>query len=52
MRATLYDRHGIEVPVFPWPAGRKRAFRVSAQVYNDQGQYDRLATALRSELNR
>ena len=37
---------GIEVPVIPWPAAPRRLLRVSAQAYNREEQYDRLAAAL------
>ena len=52
LRATLLDNHGIEVPVFRWPDPQSRAFRVSAQLYNAPEQYDRLASALLTELRR
>ena len=41
----LYD-HAIEVPVVPWPHPPKRLIRVSAQLYNEAGEYERLAAAL------
>jgi isopenicillin-N epimerase len=48
--ATLHDRwwddHRIEVPVFPW--GGRWWFRISAQVYNEPAQYERLASVLRA----
>lgn len=50
LQVTLFERHRIEVPVPPWPAPPRRLIRVSAQLYNDLGQYERLATALREEL--
>lgn len=45
----LFD-HGIEVPIIPWPGPPKRLLRVSAQLYNTTGDYERLAHALRTEL--
>ena len=57
MKARLYDEHRIEVPVSTWPvdaalapgeAPRERLMRVSLQAYNDIGQVDALASALRS----
>ncbi|MSP91514.1 MAG: aminotransferase class V-fold PLP-dependent enzyme [Myxococcales bacterium] len=48
LQTWLLEHHGIEVPVFTWPVGGGRVLRVSAQVYNDIGQYARLAHALRS----
>ncbi len=46
----LWQRHRIEVPVFSWPAAGGRLLRVSAQVYNELQQYERLAEALLEEL--
>ena len=46
----LRDEYGIEVPIIPWPAAPKRLIRVSAQLYNSRGQYERLGSALREEL--
>lgn len=45
------EKHGIEVPIIPWPAHPKRVLRVSAQLYNSLGQYERLAQALAETLN-
>lgn len=41
----------IEVPVFTWPDAGQRLLRISAQVYNTEEDYERLAAALRSELS-
>jgi hypothetical protein len=58
-RDRLYDFHRIEVPAFGWPVaaaldpGRALAgsfFRISAQLYNEPADYERLATALEVEL--
>jgi len=38
------------VPVMSWPAAPHRLIRISAQLYNERGQYERLAEALRREL--
>jgi isopenicillin-N epimerase len=47
LQDELWERHRIEVPVFPFrPAGR-RMIRISAQIYNSADQYRRLAAALR-----
>ncbi len=46
LRARLLLQHGIEVPVFPWPAAPRQWVRVSAQLYNSLPQYARLAEAL------
>lgn len=43
---ALFERHGIEVPIVPWPAPPRRHVRVSAQIYNDRADYERLARAL------
>ncbi len=43
----LWARHRIEVPVITWPAPPRRVLRVSAQLYNDEGEFERLAAALR-----
>jgi isopenicillin-N epimerase len=45
----LFD-YGIEVPIVPWPEVPKRVLRVSAQLYNELGDYEKLAAALRTEL--
>jgi isopenicillin-N epimerase len=46
LQDALFDEHGIEVPVISWPAPPKRLIRISAQLYNKRGQYERLTTAL------
>ena len=50
----LQDRllfgHQIEVPIVPWPRAPQRVLRVSAQLYNELGEYEKLAAALRTEL--
>jgi isopenicillin-N epimerase len=43
---ALFARHRIEVPVFPWPAPPARMLRLSAQAYNVDEDYRRLADAL------
>jgi isopenicillin-N epimerase len=43
----LFERFGVEVPIVPWPRPPKRLIRVSAQIYNDLSDYDRLAVAVR-----
>jgi isopenicillin-N epimerase len=47
----LRHRHRIEVPVFTWPEAPHRVIRISAQLYNTTDQYERLAVALREELD-
>jgi isopenicillin-N epimerase len=46
----LLRRHGIEVPIIPWPAPPKRVLRISAQLYNSLPEYERLAEALAESL--
>jgi isopenicillin-N epimerase len=50
LQEGLLEGFRIEVPVFPWPAPPKRLLRISAQLYNDLPQYQRLAAALRQLL--
>ncbi|HLE43012.1 MAG TPA: hypothetical protein VJB36_03265 [Methylomirabilota bacterium] len=47
---ALFERFAIEVPVMAWPAPPRRLIRVSAQLYDTPGDYERLAGALRSLL--
>jgi isopenicillin-N epimerase len=57
LRDALSDEDAIEVPVFSWPhtpadvAPRRRLLRISAQLYNSPGDYDRLAAALGARLS-
>ena len=46
LQQALVERHRIEVPIFPHPAPPQRVLRVSAQLYNEPVQYERLASAL------
>jgi isopenicillin-N epimerase len=46
LQAALFDRFGLELLVFTWPALATRILRVSAQVYNGAGDYERVADAL------
>jgi isopenicillin-N epimerase len=47
--ALLYE-HGVEVPIVPWPHPPKRVLRISAQLYNEPADYEKLARALRALL--
>ena len=47
---ALWRKHRIEAPVFDWPPAGRPMLRVCAQIYNDLGQYQQLADAVRSEL--
>ena len=46
LQEKLFARHGIEIPVIPWPAPPRRLIRLSAQLYNTEEQYHRLAVAV------
>ena len=48
----LFREYGIEVPVLTCPAHPERLLRISAQAYNELGDYERLAAALRTILER
>ena len=50
LQDQLLARHGIEVPIIPWPGFPKRLVRISAQLYNTIEQYQLLAGALRELL--
>jgi isopenicillin-N epimerase len=52
LQVALFDEERIELPVMAWPAPPRRLLRISAQVYNDNSQYQHLAAALRSRLAR
>ena len=48
----LLFAQNIEVPAMPWPHHPKRLLRVSAQLYNEIADYERLANALASAFSR
>ncbi|MBI2943908.1 MAG: aminotransferase class V-fold PLP-dependent enzyme [Candidatus Wallbacteria bacterium] len=50
LQNALLFRHGIEVPVVPWPTIPSRLLRISCQLYNVPEDYDALASALVDEL--
>jgi isopenicillin-N epimerase len=50
LQRALFERHRIEVPVMTWPKPPQRLVRISAQAYNEHGEYEALAAALRTEL--
>jgi isopenicillin-N epimerase len=52
LQDALFERHGIEVPVVPWPAPPHRLVRISAQIYNTIEEVEYLAEALVEELAR
>lgn len=47
-----FRERGVESWVFPWQGPGARLLRVSAQLYNHVGQYERLAVLLREALGR
>jgi len=50
LQDRLLARHGIEVPVIPWPGFPRRLLRISAQLYNSREQWQLLAGALAQAL--
>ena len=50
LQRALLERHDLEVPVMPFPALPRQLIRISAQAYNSEDQFARLAAALRTEL--
>jgi isopenicillin-N epimerase len=50
LQRALLEKHGIEVPVMPFPAWPSQLVRISAQAYNSDEQFARLGAALRTEL--
>jgi isopenicillin-N epimerase len=50
LKKALYETHGIQVPVFPWPSFPERMLRISAQLYNSMSDYEALCDALEAEL--
>jgi isopenicillin-N epimerase len=49
LQKVLLERHRIEVPAMVFPALPKQLVRISAQAYNSEEQYARLASALKAE---
>ena len=46
LQERLFENDRIEVPIVPWPQPPKRLVRVSAQMYNREEDYTKLAKAL------
>ena len=51
LQDALLEQCNIEVPIVPWPQPPKRVLRVSAQLYNEERDYEKLADALRRLLS-
>ena len=49
LQQRLYDKHKIQLPILSWPQSPNRVLRVSAQRYNQIGEYALLADALAEE---
>jgi isopenicillin-N epimerase len=47
LQDRLVREHDIQVPIVPWPAPPRRLVLVSAQLYNELPQYEKLAAALK-----
>jgi isopenicillin-N epimerase len=52
LQDALWERHQIEVPIIAFPAPPKRQVRISAQLYNGEGQYQVLGDAIEAEIAR
>ena len=50
LQNRLINEWRVQVPIVPWPAWPNRLVRVSAQLYNAEGEYVRLAKALEAFL--
>jgi isopenicillin-N epimerase len=47
LQQSLWERHRIEVPILSLPGSRNRLVRMSAQLYNERSDFERLGKALR-----
>ncbi len=52
LQDALLERHRIQVPVWDIPGVAPRVMRISAQLYNEQAEYQALAEAINEELGR
>ena len=50
LQDALRREENIDVPIFRWGNPRRRVLRISAQLYNIEDEFRRLASALRSRL--
>lgn len=46
LQDRLFREYGIEVPVVSWPGPPRRLIRISAHLYNEESDYQKLAAAL------
>ena len=51
LQRQLLERHGIEVPVIPWPAPPGRLLRIRPKSTNERADYQLLADRLGEMLN-
>jgi len=52
LQDALFFEHKVELPIMPWPAPPNRLLRISAQVYNEERDYEKLADAVTILLQR
>jgi len=52
LQEALFSRHAIEVPIHSFSAPPRTFLRISAQIYNDSRDYERLVGALLAEQRR
>lgn len=50
LQDALLERHRVVAPVWRWGPENRRVIRISAQLYNHDAQYERLAEVLVAEL--
>ena len=50
LQETLFAEYGIQVPIFALHGPPRRLLRISAHLYNQRSDYEKLATALSHEL--
>jgi isopenicillin-N epimerase len=52
LQVELFEEHGFETWLMPYPQWPQRVLRLSAQIYNDLHEYERLAKILAPRLSR
>ncbi len=50
IQSRLFQEHSNEVPVLSWPGGERPCLRISAQLYNEPGDFEALCRALETLL--